>query len=74
MASYIVTVRLSRLKEHDPHNKVTGGCRIGSGDKCTDSTGEHHSLLYVSSKDETIQSISQQYKVLGFHVTRVEEV
>jgi len=74
MTTYIVTVKLEHLKEHNPQNKLTSACRVSSNNTCTDSLGEHHSFLYVGMNNDTPNSVSQRFKILGFHVTRVEVV
>ena len=69
--SYVVTVKLPRNPAHDPRNKVTGLCPVGTG-ACTDVTGEHHS--YVTT-GESIEAVRQSAIDAGWrHVTRVEEV
>jgi hypothetical protein len=69
----IVTVKLPKNPDHNPHNKVTGPCPLDASRRkiCTDVTGEHHSeLVYLSSIEEAMRL----YKENGFHVTRIEEV
>lgn len=65
---YIVTIRLGKDPVHDPKRKLTGMCRAGD-ERCTDSTGEHHSFLVDSevSLDEVRDTYAKTY-----HVTRVE--
>jgi hypothetical protein len=70
MAAYIVTVKLSRNKAHDPRNKVTAPCPV-SGRECTDQTGEHHSVL-VEAQSAT--GAREYFIAGGVHVTRVEAV
>lgn len=70
--TFIVTVKLPKNREHDPHNKVVGSCPIKLNNTCTDVTGEHHSFLFQRtnwSAEQVKQYWSEQY-----HVTRVEEV
>lgn len=70
---FIVTVKLPKNPDHNPHNKVTGPCPLDASRRktCTDVTGEHHSeLVYLSSIEEAMRL----YKENGFHVTRIEEV
>ena len=72
MTVYIVTIKLKRLKEHDPKAKLTGICRQTKG-QCTDNTGEHHSFLHVENTYGNDALIVQaKYERLGYHVTRVE--
>jgi hypothetical protein len=66
---YIVTVKLKKNPEHNPHSKITGLCPL-SNDKCTDVTGEHHSELYYGTSAE---EVTETYINAGFHVTRVEQ-
>ena len=61
----IVTIKLPRNKEHDPHNKVTAPC-VTSG-TCTDATGEHHSILVTNQAH--LERLKRE-----FHITRIEEV
>ena len=66
---YIVTIKLPRNPNHDPHNKVTGTCPASlDGETCTDVTGEHHSLLV---RDQEAMDV---WLNSGVHVTRVEQV
>ncbi len=66
---YIVTVKLPKRKDHDPHNKVTGPCPVSFyGETCTDVTGEHHSVLMAN--EEAVQV----FRDWGMHITRIEEV
>jgi hypothetical protein len=62
----IVTIKLPKNPHHDPHNKVTAPCEVS--DVCTDSTGEHHSVLVET--DEQVEELRQQFG----HITRIEEV
>lgn len=66
---YIVTVRLEKSLFHDPRNKVTGRCPLGT-DRCTDQTGEHHSFLVDSRL--SLEEV-REYLKATYHVTRVEE-
>lgn len=74
MNTFIVTIKLEKLKQHKSKNKQIGICRHNPG-QCTDITGSHHSFLH-SEKDESIpiNQIGIFYESLGLHVTRVEEV
>jgi hypothetical protein len=70
---FIVTVKLKKNPEHNPHNKVAGPCPLDQSAQktCTDVTGEHHSeLVYGKSAAD----INAMYVAHGFHVTRIEEV
>jgi stalled ribosome rescue protein Dom34 len=61
----LVTIKLAKNPNHDPHNKVVGSCP--TSESCTDSTGEHHTMLVFTQ--EAIDIIKAEY-----HVTRIEEV
>lgn len=61
----IVTVKLPRNRDHDPHNKKQGTCPVFGG-MCSDVTGEHHSGLV---DEAMLDSLTKR-----FHVTRVEAV
>jgi len=72
MPFYLVTVKLPKNSNHDPHNKVTGLCPLSGSDGkvCTDVTGEHHTFM-VSAKDiEDAKEVASKYK----HITRIEEI
>jgi hypothetical protein len=65
---YLVTVKLKKNPNHDPHNKITGLCPV-SGFECTDVTGEHHTFAsYLGSAEECRVFWSKEY-----HVTRIEK-
>lgn len=66
MSWHIVTVKLSTRGRptHDPANKLTDVCVFSFN--CTDSTGEHHSLLVNDTDLEALRATTQ------LHVTRVE--
>ena len=68
MKQFIVTVKLPKNPEHDPHNKKTGTCKFS--DLCTDVTGEHHSFLY---EGDSVEWVRRHWTSKGTHVTRVEE-
>jgi hypothetical protein len=72
---FMVTLKLPKNPAHNPHNKITGPCPVNDTKVCTDSTGEHHTVLY-SAPDfmSTAQSVVEYWKLSGYHVTRVEEV
>jgi len=73
MTLWIVTVKLEPNPNHDPTNKITETCPIHSmsNGKCTDSTGEHHSFLYVTKGDQNINDVKNWFN--KYHVTRVEQ-
>lgn len=73
MSQYLVTIKLPKNTKHDPHNKVTDICPVDNNKLCTDSTGEHHTVLFETD-DRGILSTREYWKEKGFHVTRVEEV
>lgn len=65
---YLVTVKVKKNPNHDPHNKVTGLCPV-TGLECSDVTGEHHTLTsYLGSIEECREFWGKEY-----HVTRIEE-
>lgn len=61
----LVTVKLPKHPDHDPHNKVIGQCPMGG--MCTDVTGEHHTVLVYSEREVAELAF-------GYHITRVESV
>jgi len=63
---WIITVKLSRNPNHDPHNKKTGACSVS--EYCTDVTGEHHSFLVTTESELELTKVT--YK----HITRIERV
>lgn len=65
MAVQLVTIKLPKNLEHDPHNKVASNCETSPG--CTDSTGEHHTMLVVD--DVEMEGLRKVY-----HITRVEQI
>lgn len=68
---FIATVKLPRDEFHDPANKQTGRCPITlSRSRCTDRTGQHHSILVEAESLLTAQDIVQQR---FSHITRIEE-
>lgn len=73
MRAILVTVRLPRNPNHDPHNKITGNCPANLGSICTDSTGEHHTIrVEANTFAEARQFVVE---TLGFkHITRMEEI
>lgn len=65
---YIVTIKLPKNPEHNPHDKKTGECAVSA--LCTDVTGEHHSLLVEATDDAVAAVVARRH---GYqHVTRVE--
>lgn len=66
---YIVTVKLAKNPTHDPKNKVTATCPMGE-ERCTDTTGEHHSFLVDSLLN--LEEV-REYFAATYHVTRIEE-
>jgi hypothetical protein len=67
---FIVTVKLPKNCNHDPHNKQGGVCPV-TGSDCTDTTGEHHSFVYETHRD--IDYVRQNWEG-SYHITRIEEV
>jgi hypothetical protein len=70
MVKYLVTVKLPRNPQHDPHNKQTGPCPVFGG-VCTDITGEHHTGLVET--DDSLEVLLDTWKPT-YHVTRIEIV
>jgi hypothetical protein len=70
MTQYIVTTKLpkNKNKNHDPRNKVVGECDTTCL-MCTDSTGEHHSVLVYAPNLDVIREFFSHD-----HVTRIEQV
>lgn len=64
---YLVTVKLPKNPAHDPRNKKAGPCPV-SGRYCSDTTGEHHTLLWDGSREEVDVAFGK------YHITRVELV
>jgi hypothetical protein len=68
---YIVTVKLPRNPAHDPKNKQIGICPV-NGMRCTDVTGQHHSFLLESDKDEAYVLDHARTRWGQYHLTRIE--
>ena len=71
MKTFLVTVKLPKRDDHDPHNKKTGMCPAAPRKLCSDMTGEHHTILLES---ESLDDAKRHWSLQGHHVTRVEEV
>lgn len=67
---YLVTIKLPKNPNHNPHDKKTGPCPVFGG-TCTDMTGEHHTGLVETY--ETLAEVHDTWR-LRFHVTRIEIV
>lgn len=63
----MVTVKLPRNPAHNPRDKVSGLCPVG-GAYCTDTTGEHHTVL----REGTLAEVESMFT--GKHITRIEAV
>lgn len=63
----LVTVKLPKNPVHNPRNKVVGRCPL-SGEYCSDTTGEHHTLLWDGSPEEARVAFEK------YHITRIETV
>lgn len=74
MRTYLVTVKLKKNPDHDPRNKVTGMCPVMPNKVCTDTTGEHHTVMNSVDNDVTAEQVAASWREQGLHVTRVEEV
>lgn len=66
MMPFLVTVKLPRQKDHDPANKITGTCPV-SGKICTDTTGQHHTILVEANSVEDAGA-----RFPNLHITRIE--
>jgi len=62
---WMVTVKLPRNPEHDPKAKQSGPCPV-NGAPCTDTTGEHHTVLSMSWTQ--VEDLMRDH-----HITRIEE-
>lgn len=62
---WLVTIKLPKNPDHNPHSKVTAPCPVSSS--CTDSTGEHHTMLVTTEAE-----MNEVRKQFG-HITRIEE-
>lgn len=78
---YLVTVRrLVKDPAHDPKNKKSGPCPVGSGFSgwCDDVTGEHHTFATLGYSAVRVRELWDERGKMGdesgrFRVTRVEE-
>lgn len=70
---FTVTVKLPRNKTHDPANKILGHCPVNDSATCTDSTGEHHTVVIDTFSVEQARSIAKSFTGCDY-VTRVERV
>lgn len=66
MTQLLVTIKLPKNPNHNPHSKVTGPCPVSR--VCTDSTGEHHTVLV--GNDAEVEELRKRFG----HITRVEKV
>lgn len=72
MNQYLVTVKVAKTADHDPHNKVIAPCPASPDKVCSDATGEHHTILW---NDISMVAAYNYWRHLrNMHVTRVEEV
>jgi hypothetical protein len=74
MRTFLVTVKLVKNPVHDPKNKITGICPADKWTRCTDVTGAHHTMMYITDDDLTTVEDTTAFFALNFHVTRDEEV
>jgi len=68
---YLVTVKIHKNPEHNPRNKRFGPCPV-NGEPCTDTTGEHHTILVRSA--DGVDLVTKKARQKYGHVTRVESV
>lgn len=73
LSRWAVTLKLPRNPEHDPANKITGPCPMAPDMTCTDTTGQHHTIL-VFARDEAHAGALAVQRTGVQHVTRVEQV
>lgn len=66
---YLVTVKLPRNPRHNPRSKTAGNCPV-TGLYCTDTTGEHHTVL-IEAVDAVAAEVDA--RMLYGHVTRIED-
>lgn len=62
---FLVTVKVPRNPDHDPANKIEGQCPVNPNTRCSDVTGQHHTV--IAGTQERVDAIAA-----CFHVTRVE--
>lgn len=55
---YLVTVKLPKNPAHNPNSKVTGKCPV-NGNYCSDTTGEHHTVLIECNSLNDFRRISR---------------
>ncbi|MDF2915861.1 MAG: hypothetical protein K0S70_78 [Microbacterium sp.] len=67
-ATRIITIKLPKNPAHNPHAKITGGCAVAT--ECTDSTGEHHTLVIYDETGAGEADVRERYS----HITRVETI
>lgn len=67
---FIVTVKLPKNVDHNPRDKQYGGCPVSPLAICTDTTGEHHSILVQADDSTSAHTVATRngYK----HITRIE--
>lgn len=73
-ANYVMKCQKHGYSEPDAkcsRGKTTGPCPL-TNSTCTDQTGEHHTGLYAEY--QSIDAAEIDFKNLGYHVTRIEEV
>lgn len=73
MNRFIVTIRLPKNPDHNPHSKKTGICPA-SGAICTDVTGEHHSYLLFADDIDAAREGAINHLKPGARITRIEAV
>lgn len=66
----IVTVKFKKNPYHNPENKLEGICPVGL--KCTDVTGEHHSILIEGKNLDEIKEKGNDMS--ANHITRIEVI
>lgn len=68
---FAVTVKLPKNPDHNPRSKVVNTCPANPDAVCTDSTGEHHTLLW---QGESLEAAMRHWHAQNVHITRIEEV
>lgn len=63
----IVTLKFKKNLYHNPDKKIAGICPTGL--RCTDVTGEHHSILI---EGRNLEEIKKKANDITNHITRIE--
>ena len=66
---FLVTVKLPKNPAHNPRDKRTGPCPVNVTEVCTDTTGEHHTIVVHGSDVEDVSTFVRERFA---HITRLE--